>query len=95
MAEIDLNEVKNIAFQPDPNGLVDWTQFDIQNDEVIHKIVNNVIEQFDVEQPTLEQRYILISTLAKTLTENVVMKAKIQQLIDEAKKEQQNEMPAG
>ena len=95
MAEIDLKEVKNIAFQPDPNGLVDWTQFDIQNDEVIHKIVNNVIEQFDVEQPTLEQRYILISTLAKTLTENVVMKAKIQQLIDEAKKEQQNEMPAG
>lgn len=95
MAEIDLNEVKNIAFQPDPNGLVDWTQFDIHNDEVIHKIVNNVIEQFDVEQPTLEQRYILISTLAKTLTENVVMKAKIQQLIDEAKKEQQNEMPAG
>jgi hypothetical protein len=95
MAEIDPREVKNIAYQPDPNGLVDWTQFDIENDEVIDKIVNNVIEQFDVEAPTLEQRYILISTLAKTLTENVVMKAKIQQLIDQAKAERTNEMPTG
>ncbi|MDA7834211.1 hypothetical protein N9A25_00250 [bacterium] len=95
MAEIDPKEVKLIAFQPDPNGLVDWTQFDIENDQVIDKIVNNVIEQFDVGTPTLEQRYILISTLAKTLTENVVMKAKIQQLIDQANKEQHNEMPTG
>lgn len=95
MAQIDPKEVKTIAFQPDPNGLVDWTQFDIENDEIIAKIVNNVIEQFDVESPTLEQRYILISTLAKTLTENVVMKAKIQQLINEAKKVSTDEMPTG
>jgi hypothetical protein len=77
MAKITLEELIDIAFAVEEGDPFDWGIFTNGKEEAMKMIGTNVLEQFDKEEMTDADRLILLSTITKLLTENMILHTKM------------------
>lgn len=77
MAKITLEELIDIAFAVEEGDPFDWGVFTNGKDEAMRMIGSSILEQFDKEEMTDADRLILLSTITKLLTENMILHTKL------------------
>jgi hypothetical protein len=77
MSKITLNELIDIAFAAEEGDPIDWGIFVNGKEEAMKMIGTTVLDQFDKEDMTDADRLILLSTITKLITENMILHTKM------------------
>jgi len=77
MAKITLEELIDIAFAVEEGDPFDWGSFKQGKEEAMKMIATSILEQFDKEEITDADRLILLATITKLVTENMILHTKI------------------
>ena len=77
MAKISLEELIDIAFAVEEGDPFDWGVFAQGKEQAMAMIGSSILEQFDKEIVTDADRLILLSTITKLVTENMVLHSKL------------------
>jgi hypothetical protein len=73
MAKISPEQVVDIAFTIEEEDPIDWGVFKDGKKESLMMIATSIVEQFDKEEWTDEDRLVLMSTITKLVTENFIL----------------------
>lgn len=76
MAKISLEDLCDIAFAVEEGDPVDWGLFKNGKDEAMRMIAASVLEMFDREPVTDADRLIMLATITKLTTENMILHSK-------------------
>ena len=79
MAKITLEELIDIAFAVEEGDPFDWGAFKQGKTEAMKMIGTSILEQFDKEEITDADRLILLATITKLVTENMILHTKLLQ----------------
>jgi len=77
MAKITLEELVDIAFAAEEGDPIDWGLFAQGKEEAMRMIGTTILDQFDKEQMTDADRLVLLATITKLVTENMILNTKI------------------
>ena len=77
MAKISPEQVVDLAFTIDEEDPIDWGAFKDGKRESLMMIATSIVEQFDKETWTDEDRLVLMSTITKLVTENFILHTKL------------------
>jgi hypothetical protein len=77
MAKITLDELIDIAFAHEEGDPFDWGSFKQGKEEAMRMIGASILEQFDKEDISDADRLILLATITKLVTENMILHTKI------------------
>ena len=77
MAKITLEELVDIAFAHEAGDPFDWGVFKDGKEQAMSMIGASILEQFDKEVVTDADRLILLSTITKLVTENMILHSKL------------------
>jgi hypothetical protein len=77
MAKITLEELVDIAFAHEEGDPFDWGVFKDGKEQAMAMIGASILEQFDKEVVTDADRLILLSTITKLVTENMILHSKL------------------
>ena len=86
MAKISLDELVDIAFAHEEGDPFDWGAFKQGKEQAMRMIGASILEQFDKDVVTDADRLILLATITKLVTENMILHTKLMGLA------KQNEM---
>jgi hypothetical protein len=79
MAKITLDELCDIAFAVEEGDPIDWGVFKQGQEQTMRMIATTILDQFDKEVVTDADRLILLATITKLVTENMILNAKLLQ----------------
>ncbi len=79
MAKITLEELIDIAFAVEEGDPFDWGSFKQGKEEAMKMIAASILEQFDKDVITDADRLILLATITKLVTENMILHTKLLQ----------------
>lgn len=77
MAKITLDELIDIAFAHEEGDPFDWGIFKKGQEHTMKMIGASILEQFDKEEITDADRLILLATITKLVTENMILHTKL------------------
>jgi hypothetical protein len=77
MAKITLDELCDIAFAVEEGDPFDWGVFKKGQEETMRMIGASILEQFDKEVINDGDRLILLATITKLVTENMILHTKL------------------
>lgn len=77
MAKITLEELCDIAFSVEEGDPFDWGVFVNGKEEAMKMIATSILEQFDKDIVTDADRLILLATITKLVTENMILHTKL------------------
>jgi hypothetical protein len=77
MAKISLEQLVDIAFAVEEGDPFDWGAFKQGKTEAMKMIGTSILDQFDKETYSDEERLILLSTITKLVTENMILHTKL------------------
>lgn len=77
MAKISSDEVVDVAFTVEEGDPIDWGVFGNGKKESLKMIAASIVEQFDQEEWTREDRLVIMATITKLVTENFILHSKI------------------
>jgi hypothetical protein len=77
MARITLEELCDIAFAVEEGDPFDWGVFKKGQEEAMKMIGASVLEMFDKDSYTPEQKLIMLATITKLTTENMILHSKL------------------
>lgn len=77
MAKITLEELTDIAFAVEEGDPFDWGAFKQGKAEAMATIATSILEQFDKDVVTDADRLILLATITKLVTENMILHTKL------------------
>ena len=86
MSKVNIDTIVDLAFAVEEGDPIDWGAFKNGKEQSVKMIAASIIEQFDKETYTEDDRLIIMSTITKLVVENFVLHARL------LKVEQQNEM---
>lgn len=81
MAKINLDELIDIAFAVEEGDPIDWGVFKQGKAEALKMIGTSIIEQFDKELYSDQDKLILLSVITKLVTENMILHTKLMKLV--------------
>lgn len=81
MAKIDLNELIEVAFAVEEGDPIDWGVFKQGKAEALKMIGTSIIDQFDKETYSDQDRLILLSVITKLVTENMILHTKLMNIV--------------
>lgn len=81
MAKISLEELIDIAFAHEEGDPFDWGAFKKGKEEAMKMIGASILEQFDKDIVTDADRLILLATITKLVTENMILHTKLMQSV--------------
>lgn len=79
MAKITLDELIDIAFAHEEGDPFDWGVFKDGQVQAMRMIGASILEQFDKEEINDADRLILLATITKLVTENMILHTKLLQ----------------
>ncbi len=82
MAKITLDELIDIAFAHEEGDPFDWGLFKQGQEQTMRMIGTTILEQFDKEEITDADRLILLATITKLVTENMILHTKLLTITD-------------
>jgi len=77
MAKITLEELCDIAFAVEEGDPIDWGVFAQGQGEAMKMIGSSVLEMFDRDEITDELKLIMLATITKLTTENMILHSKL------------------
>ena len=77
MAKITLDELVDIAFAHEEGDPFDWGAFSKGQEQTMRMIGSSILEQFDKETITDADRLIMLATITKLVTENMILHTKL------------------
>ena len=77
MAKITLEELCDIAFAVEEGDPFDWGSFKQGKEQAMKMIGSSILDQFDKEIITDADRLILLATITKLVTENMILHTKL------------------
>jgi hypothetical protein len=77
MAKITLEELCDIAFAVEEGDPFDWGVFKKGQEEAMKMIGASVLEMFDKDAYTPEEKLIMLATITKLTTENMILHSKL------------------
>ena len=77
MAKISLEELLDIAFAHEEGDPFDWGVFKDGKEQAMKMIGTSILEQFDNDVVTDADRLMLLATITKLVTENMILHTKI------------------
>jgi hypothetical protein len=77
MAKITLEQLVDIAFAVEEGDPFDWGSFKQGKEQAMKMIATSILEQFDKDVVTDEDRLILLATITKLVTENMILHTKL------------------
>jgi hypothetical protein len=77
MAQITIEELIDIAFAHEEGDPFDWGVFKDGKEQAMAMIGASVLEQFDKEIVTDADRLMLLATITKLITENMILHTKL------------------
>jgi hypothetical protein len=77
MAKIDIDTIVDLAFAVEEGDPIDWGLFKEGREQSMKMIAASIIEQFDKEVYTDDDRLIIISTITKLVVENFILHARL------------------
>ncbi len=77
MAKITLDELIDIAFAHEEGDPFDWGTFKQGKEQAMRMIGASILEQFDKDDISDADRLILLATITKLVTENMILHTKI------------------
>jgi hypothetical protein len=77
MAKVTLEELIYIAFAVEEGDPFDWGSFKQGKTEAMKMIGTSILDQFDKDVYTDNERLVLLATLTKLVTENMILHSKL------------------
>jgi hypothetical protein len=77
MAKITLEELMDIAFAHEEGDPIDWGVFKEGQEQAMRMIGTSILDQFDKDEITDADRLILLATITKLVTENMILHSKL------------------
>jgi hypothetical protein len=77
MAKITLEELCDIAFAHEEGDPIDWGVFAQGQEQTMKMIATSILDQFDKEAITDADRLIMLATITKLVTENMILHTKL------------------
>jgi hypothetical protein len=77
MAKITLEELCDIAFAHEQGDPIDWGIFAKGQSEAMKMIGSSVLEMFDHDEITDDLKLIMLATITKLTTENMILHSKL------------------
>ena len=77
MAKITLDQLVDIAFAHEEGDPFDWGLFSKGQEQSMRMIGSSILEQFDKETITDADRLIMLATITKLVTENMILHTKL------------------
>jgi hypothetical protein len=77
MAKVTLEELIDIAFAVEDGDPFDWGSFKQGKTEAMKMIGTSILDQFDKDVYTDNERLVLLATLTKLVTENMILHSKL------------------
>ena len=77
MAKITLDQLVDIAFAHEEGDPFDWGVFSQGQEQTMRMIGSSILEQFDKETITDADRLIMLATITKLVTENMILHTKL------------------
>lgn len=77
MAKITLEELIDIAFAVEEGDPFDWGVFKQGQEEAMKMIGTSILEMFDKDSYTPQDKLIMLATLTKLTTENMILHSKL------------------
>jgi hypothetical protein len=77
MAKINLDELVDIAFAVEEGDPIDWSVFKDGKEQTIRMIGASILEQFDRETYSDQDRLIVMATITKLVVENFILHSKL------------------
>jgi hypothetical protein len=77
MAKISVDELVDIAFVVEEGDPIDWNKLKQTKESSMRLIASRIIEQFDKEEITDADRLIMLATITKLLTSNMILNARL------------------
>jgi hypothetical protein len=79
MAKITLEELCDIAFAVEEGDPIEWGVFNQGKEEAMKLIGTSILDQFDKDVITDEDKLIMLSTICKLVVENMILHTKVMQ----------------
>jgi hypothetical protein len=77
MAKITLDELIDIAFAHEEGDPIDWGVFKEGQEQAMRMIGTSILDQFDKDDINDADRLILLATITKLVTENMILHSKL------------------
>jgi hypothetical protein len=77
MAQITIEELMEIAFAVEDGDPIDWGVFSKGQEETMKMIASSIIEQFDKDSYTQQDIVVMLATITKLVTENMILHTKL------------------
>lgn len=77
MAKITLDELVDIAFAHEDGDPIDWGVFAKGQEQTMRMIATSILEQFDKEVVTDADRLVMLATITKLVTENMILHTRL------------------
>jgi hypothetical protein len=77
MAQISLDELIEIAFAHEEGDPFEWGVFSQGKEQAMKMIGASILDQFDKEVVTDADRLILLATITKLVTENMILHSQL------------------
>jgi hypothetical protein len=86
MDKVDIDTLVDLAFAVEEGDPIDWGLFKEGREQSMRMIAASIIEKFDKDDYTADDRLIIMSTITKLVVENFILHARLLKL------ENKNEM---
>jgi len=73
MREIDLELLVDIAKEAESGDPIPWDKLSVGKDEAFKMIGTSILEQFDKEEYTEEDKVVLLASMTKLVVENMLL----------------------
>lgn len=77
MAKITLQQLCEVAFAHEEGDPMDWGVFTNGKDQAMGMIGASILDQFDKDVITEDDKLILLATITKLVTENMILNTKL------------------
>jgi hypothetical protein len=79
MAKITIDELVELAFAVEEGDPFDWSTFKQGKEQAMRMIAASIIEQFDKDDVNDQDQIIMLATITKLVTENMILHAQLMQ----------------
>lgn len=77
MAKINIDDLVDIAFAVEDGDPIDWGKLRQGREQAMRMIAASIIEQFDKEVYSDDDRLVVLATITKLVTENMILHTKL------------------
>jgi hypothetical protein len=77
MSKVDIDTIVDLAFAVESGDPIDWGVFKNGKEQSVKMIAASIIEQFDKEVYTDDDKLIIMSTITKLVVENFILHSRL------------------